>query len=110
MYEPTKRGAASGRWLVRSNAATAGTAAGSIVAAIIGTQIPTKEPNEPRSVATPMSIPLICRTLRIQQPAASPSVAAAAVVDLIGRTRRGDAPGARRRALRSAPGRGAGCR
>jgi hypothetical protein len=38
---------------------TAGTAPGSIIAAIIGTQAATKNANEPSSVATPMSIPSI---------------------------------------------------
>src|SRR4029453_10872766 len=62
---------------------TAGTAPGSIIAAIIHTHRGTKNANEPSSVATPMSIPFICRTATTHAPAASPSVsAAAAAADL----------------------------
>jgi hypothetical protein len=39
---------------------TAGTAPGSIIAATIGTQTAMKNAKEPRSVAAPMSMPLIC--------------------------------------------------
>ena len=38
---------------------TAGTKPGSIIAAIISTQTPMKNPNEPSSDCGPMSIPLI---------------------------------------------------
>src|SRR5215216_4344742 len=45
----------------------------------------TKNPNEPSPVATPMSIPFICRTATTQDATASPSVAVstAAVVALL---------------------------
>jgi hypothetical protein len=42
------------------NLETAGSAPGSIIAAIIGTQTVMKNANEPSSVAVPMSMPLIC--------------------------------------------------
>src|SRR5438128_5369119 len=60
-------------------------ALGSIIAAIINTQRGTKNANEPRVVATPMSIPFICRTATTQHAAASPSVAVspAAVVAVL---------------------------
>src|SRR5258707_15876737 len=53
-------------------------APGSIIAAIIGTHRAAKDTNEPSGVATPMSIPLICRTATTQDVAASPSVAVSA--------------------------------
>src|SRR5713226_9655173 len=53
---------------------TAGAAPGSIIAAIIDTHRATKNWNEPSRVATPMSIPFICRTATTQEAAASPSV------------------------------------
>src|SRR5580700_3986166 len=53
---------------------TAGTAPGSIIAAIITIHTPMKKANEPSRVATPMSIPCICRTASTQDAAASPSV------------------------------------
>jgi hypothetical protein len=58
---------------------TAGTAPGNIIAAIIGTHIARKNPNEPRRVATPMSIPIISRSASAKHAAASPSVAVSAV-------------------------------
>ena len=57
---------------------TAGAAPGSIIAAIITTHTAMKDANEPSLVATPMSIPCICRTARPQDAAASPSVAVSA--------------------------------
>ena len=53
---------------------TAGTAPGSIIAAIIDTHTMTKNPNEPSGVATPMSIPLIRRTATTQDAQAIGSV------------------------------------
>jgi hypothetical protein len=58
------------------SAKTAGAAPGSIIAAIIGTHRATKDANEPSRVATPMSIPFICRTATTQdaaRPRVSPS-------------------------------------
>jgi hypothetical protein len=66
--------------LARTCLETAGAAPGSIIAAIITTHTAAKNPNEPSSVATPMSIPFICRTATIQATAASPSVAVSATV------------------------------
>ena len=45
---------------------------------IIGTHKATKDANEPSRVATPMSIPFICRTATTQDAAASPTVAVSA--------------------------------
>src|SRR5262249_62202552 len=56
----------------------AGAAPGSIIAAIIATHTAMKDANEPRLVATPMSIPCICQTATTQDAAASTSVAASA--------------------------------
>ena len=42
--------------------------------------------NEPRRVATPMPIPLICQTATAQQAAASPSVAASTAAVAAGPT------------------------
>jgi hypothetical protein len=58
----------------------AGVALGSIIAAIIASHRAAKYPNEPSSVATPMSIPFICQTATIHDAAASPSVAISAAV------------------------------
>ena len=58
----------------RTRLDTAGTAPGSIIAAIIDAHAATKNSNEPSSVATPMSIPSICRTAMTQAAAASPNV------------------------------------
>src|SRR5262245_13164332 len=77
-YDPANSGAASGRPAPRTNLETAGTAPGSIIAAIIDTHRATKNANEPSSVATPMSIPFICRRATTQDAAASTSVAATA--------------------------------
>ena len=60
----------------RARPTTAGVAPGSIIAAIIGTHAAAKDPSEPSSVATPMSMPSICRTATSQDAAASPRVAA----------------------------------
>jgi hypothetical protein len=57
---------------------TAGTAPGSIIAAIIDTHAVTKNENDPSSVETPMSIPLIRCTATSHDTAASPSVAVSA--------------------------------
>ena len=57
-------------------------APGNIIASIIVTQTPTKNPNEPSVVATPMSIPFIRRIATTQQTAASPSVASKAAAVL----------------------------
>src|ERR1039457_3589851 len=54
---------------------TVGAAPGSIIAAIIAPHTATKDVNVPSRVATPMSIPLICRAATTQHAAASPSVA-----------------------------------
>ena len=51
---------------------------GSIIAAIIGAQTAMNDTSDPRSVATPMSIPSIWRTARIQDAAARPTVAGSA--------------------------------
>ena len=59
---------------------TAGAAPGSIIAAIIETHRTRKNVKEPSRVATPMSIPFICRTATTQDAAASPSVAVSAEV------------------------------
>src|SRR5215471_5204544 len=62
----------------RARLSTAGTAPGSIIAAIIATHTAMNDANEPSLVATPMSIPRICQTEMPQQAAASPSVAVSA--------------------------------
>src|SRR6516162_2857154 len=49
------------------------------MAAIIATHRTTKDAKEPSRVATPMSIPVICRIATTQDMAASPIVAASAV-------------------------------
>ena len=67
-------GTARTPWLAWARLSTAGTAPGSIIAAIITTHTPMKNANEPSRVATPMSIPCICRTATTQDAAASPSV------------------------------------
>ena len=48
-----------------------------------------KNPNEPSSVATPMSIPCICRTATTQAAAASPSVAVSTATVVPARVRDG---------------------
>src|SRR5689334_21805209 len=63
----------------RASFRTGATAPGSIMAAIIDAHGTRKDANEPSPVATPRSMPLICRMATIQQGAASPSVAANAV-------------------------------
>jgi hypothetical protein len=64
---------------MRIDLETAGAAPGSIIAAIIGSQTATKSTNEPSSVATPMSIPSICRTATTHDASAIASVALSAV-------------------------------
>src|SRR5215813_883864 len=59
---------------------TAGSAPGSIIAPIIAIHRAANDPNVPRSVATPMSIPIICRTDTTQHAAATTSVAATTTV------------------------------
>ena len=72
-------GTARTRPLARARLSTAGAAPGSIIAAIITTHTAMKDTNEPSLVATPMSIPCICRTATTQAAAASPIVVATAV-------------------------------
>src|SRR5262249_47668451 len=79
-YDPANSGAASRRPSTRTNLETAGTAPGSIIAAIIDTHTATKNANEPSSVATPMSIPFIWRRATSQDAAASASVAVSSAV------------------------------
>jgi hypothetical protein len=50
------------------------------MAAIIATHRTRNDPNDPKRVATPMSIPFICRTATIQAAAANPSVVTRALV------------------------------
>jgi hypothetical protein len=59
---------------------TAGTAPGSIIAAIMTTHTAMKNANEPSPVATPISMPRICQTATTQDATASPSVANSAAV------------------------------
>jgi hypothetical protein len=59
---------------------TAGAALGSIIAVIIATHKTAKYPNEPSSVAAPMSIPFICQTATTHDAAASPIVAISAAL------------------------------
>src|ERR1035438_2111005 len=54
---------------------TAGTAPGSIMAAIMATHTAAKDANVPSRVATPMFIPVICRIATTQHAAASARVA-----------------------------------
>src|SRR6266545_3002025 len=77
-YDPRNSGTVRTRPLARARLKTAGAAPGSIIAAIIDTHRATKNANEPSPVATPMSIPFICRTATTQDAAASPSVAVSA--------------------------------
>src|SRR6266487_6224293 len=77
-YDPRNSGTVRTRPLARARLKTAGAAPGSIIAAIIDTHSATKNANEPSRVATPMSIPFICRTATTQDAAASPSVAVSA--------------------------------
>src|SRR6266516_2991642 len=91
-YDPANSGAASARPLVRTNLETAGTAPGSIIAAIIGSQAARKNENEPSSVAAPMSMPLICRIARNQQAPARPRVAVTVALVLVISTRDRTAP------------------
>src|SRR5918996_6057061 len=88
----------------RTRLDTAGTARGSIIAAIIEAHAATKNSNEPSSVATPMSITSICRTAMTQAAAASPKVstsgaagtAVLALVNFCGTRRRSLFPARRR--------------
>src|SRR6202165_1435945 len=65
-YDPTNSGTARTPSLARAHLKTAGAAPGSIIAAIIDTHRTRKNANEPSGVATPMSIPFICRTAENQ--------------------------------------------
>src|SRR5258708_14736062 len=78
-YDTTNSSTVRARPLASAHFKTAGAAPGSIIAAIIGTHIETKNVNEPSGVVTPMSIPFICQTATPQAAAASPSVAVSAV-------------------------------
>src|SRR5260221_14304441 len=78
-YDTTNSSPVRARPLASAHFKTAGAAPGSIIAAIIGPHIATKNVNEPSGVATPMSIPFICQTATTQDAAASPSVAVSAV-------------------------------
>src|SRR6266487_2465981 len=74
--------------MLRASRATyraAGAAEGSIIAAVIVTQIPRYHPSPPRSVPGPASIPRIRSTVTAQATAARPSVAVsgAAVLDVL---------------------------
>jgi hypothetical protein len=77
-YDTTNSGASRTRPLARTCLKTAGAALGSIIAAIIATQRAIKNANEPISIFTPMSIPLICLTAMSHATTASPSVAVSA--------------------------------
>ena len=58
-------------FLTRANARTIGDTDGSIIAAIIVTQIPTNQPSPPRSVPGPASIPRMRSTVTIQETSAA---------------------------------------
>jgi hypothetical protein len=75
---PRKGAAAPRRPLPRAVRSVAGSAPGSIIAAIIDTHAATKKENEPSVVATPMFIPSISCTATTQQMAATPTVDTAA--------------------------------
>ena len=60
-----------------ANSSTIGAADGSIIAAIIVTQMPTYQPSPPRSVPGPASIPRIRCTVIIQAASAPASTSAA---------------------------------
>src|SRR4051812_48596708 len=78
-----KSGTVRTRPSARTLLAAAGSAPGSIIAAIIETHTPAKNQSEPSWVDTPMPvIPLISRSETTQHAAASPSVAAA-VADVL---------------------------
>src|SRR4029450_5621167 len=83
MYDATKTGTARSRPSARATFEIAGTAPGSIIAAIIDTHTATKNANEPSSVATPISIPAIWLTATTHDAAASASVAVRASVVLV---------------------------
>src|SRR3984885_2463052 len=89
-------GTARAPWLAWARLSTAGTAPGSIIAAIITTHTPMKNANEPSRVVTPISIPCICRTATTQDAAASPSVpvSAAAVTAGVARVTTAGSAGA----------------
>ena len=63
--------------MTRANASTIGATDGSIIAAIIVTQIPRNQPSPPRSVPGPASIPRMRSNVRIQAASVSPSRTAA---------------------------------
>src|SRR5215467_6350769 len=62
---------------MRAQRSTVGSSDGNIIAAIIGTQIATNQPSEPRSVPGPSSIPLMRNALTTQATRAIASRAAA---------------------------------
>jgi hypothetical protein len=74
-YEPMKSGTPRTRPLMRVCRTRSGAAPGNIIAAIIATQTATKKVNDPRLVATPKSMPFICRTAAAQEAAAAARVA-----------------------------------
>src|SRR6478735_7013246 len=78
-YTTTNIGTLRAALTDRARFITAGTAPGSIIAAIIGTQTAMKAPKEPRSVATPRSMPRIWRSATSQHTAARASVATTAI-------------------------------
>ncbi len=63
--------------VTRANASTIGDTDGSIIAAIIVTQIPRNQPSPPRSVPGPASMPRIRSKTRIQATSVNPSSPAA---------------------------------
>ncbi len=85
MYDTANTGAASRRPLAWVRRNRAGTAPGSIIAAIIEAHDAAKKPKEPSLVATPMSMPRIWSMAITQHAAAAPRVAvsAAAVVAVV---------------------------
>src|SRR5919108_3703571 len=82
-YDPTNSGTVPTRPPACARLKTAGAAPGSIIAAIIDTHRATKNVNEPSRVATPISIPFICRTATSQDAPASPSVAVSAAAGAV---------------------------
>ena len=61
---------------------TIGAAEGSIIAAIIVTQMPTYQPSDPRSVPGPMSMPRIRSIVTIHVTSAAPRSSAAMPIGL----------------------------
>ena len=75
MYDPANSGAVSRRPLAWVRRNSAGTAPGSIMAAIIEAHDAVKKVSEPSLVATPMSMPRIWSMAITQHAAAAPRVA-----------------------------------